>query len=84
MHLIQYLSGLVDLEDVREQNKKAFQLSDLGEDEIREYLQVYTSPDDEVEEEDEEDEQSEEYEEQKDFSAIIEEEEESETPDKIN
>ena len=38
VHLVQYLTGLVDLDDVREQNKKAFQLSDLGEPEIREYL----------------------------------------------
>ena len=54
LHLVQYLKCVIDSEDVREQNRKAFQLSELSEQEITEYLNLYTTPDnDESEGEDE-------------------------------
>lgn len=45
LHLIQYLKWVVDSEDVREQNRKAFQLGELTEQEISEYLNLYASND---------------------------------------
>ena len=38
MHLIFYFNCLAQCEDVREQNRKAFQLQDLQEIDIAEYL----------------------------------------------
>jgi hypothetical protein len=38
MHLIFYFNCLAQCEDVREQNRKAFQLRDLQEIDIAEYL----------------------------------------------
>ena len=58
LHLIQYLKWVVDSDDVREQNRKAFQLGELSEQEITEYLNLYASNDND--ESDEEDDWSEE------------------------
>ena len=41
MHLIVYLQQILELEDVREQNKRAFQLSELSVDDIKEYLKEF-------------------------------------------
>lgn len=41
LHLMQYLKCVIDSPDVREQNKKAFQLGELTEQEITEYLYQY-------------------------------------------
>jgi hypothetical protein len=38
MHLIFYINCLANCQDVREQNRKAFQLKDLQEIDIAEYL----------------------------------------------
>jgi hypothetical protein len=43
MHLIYYFNCLSQCADVREQNKKAFQLRDLQEIDIAEYLQSMTN-----------------------------------------
>jgi hypothetical protein len=46
---------VIDSEDVREQNRKAFQLGELSEQEIIEYLNLYATEDEgEGEEEEEE------------------------------
>lgn len=39
MHLIFYFNCLASCDDMREQNRKAFQLKDLQEIDIGEYLQ---------------------------------------------
>jgi CTD small phosphatase-like protein 2 len=46
LHLIQYLNWVIDSEDVREQNRKAFQLGELSEQEITEYLNLYANEED--------------------------------------
>lgn len=46
LHLMQYLKWVVDSDDVREQNRKAFQLGDLTEQEITEYLNLYSTSED--------------------------------------
>jgi len=43
LHLMQYLKWVIDSEDVREQNRKAFQLGELSEQEITEYLNLYSA-----------------------------------------
>ena len=55
LHLIQYLKWVIDSEDVREQNRKAFQLGELSEQEITEYLNLYASPEGNESEGDEDD-----------------------------
>jgi hypothetical protein len=44
MHLIYYFNCLAQCQDVREQNRKAFQLKDLQEIDIAEYLQSMMNP----------------------------------------
>lgn len=68
LHLTQYLSCVLQAEDVRDQNQKAFQLGELGENEIVEYLNLYVSMDnnqavqeeDQLEEDEDDDEESQE------------------------
>lgn len=51
---------MIDSEDVRDQNRKAFQLGELSEQEITEYLNLYATNDSdegEAEEDEEEDEE---------------------------
>lgn len=58
LHLIQYLKWVIDSEDVRDQNRKAFQLGELSEQEITEYLNLYAANDsEEAEGEDDEEEE---------------------------
>ena len=57
LHLIQYLNWVIDSEDVREQNRKAFQLGELSEQEITEYLNLYANEEDGDEEEGESEEE---------------------------
>lgn len=49
---------MIDSEDVREQNRKAFQLGELSEQEITEYLNLYASSDNDDQEGEEEEEES--------------------------
>ena len=58
LHLVQYLKWVIDADDVRDQNRKAFQLGELSDQEITEYLNLYSGEEEDAEEEEEEEEEA--------------------------